>query len=118
MITPVRATYPSLAGRSALVTGGASGIGEAVVRGFVRNGARVAFIDVDRSAGDSLAAELGPDAHFVACDLTDVAALRTAVHEVESNLGPIRALVNNAANDQRFTLEDLTPEEWDGSQAV
>ena len=113
-----KATYPSLAGRSTLVTGGASGIGEAIVRGFARNGARVAFLDVDRAAGEALAAELGDDVHFLACDLSDVTALRSAVGEVESRLGPIRALVNNAANDQRFPLEDITPEQWDASQAV
>ena len=56
--------------------------------------------------------------HFLACDLSDVTALRSAVGEVESRLGPIRALVNNAANDQRFPLEDITPEQWDASQAV
>jgi len=113
-----RANYPSLAGRSTLVTGGASGIGEAIVRGFVRNGARVAIFDVDRVAGEALAAELGADVHFLECDLTDVAAVRIAVGEVESGLGPIRALVNNAANDQRMRLEDVTPEQWDASQAV
>jgi NAD(P)-dependent dehydrogenase (short-subunit alcohol dehydrogenase family) len=116
-MTP-RASYPSLAGRSALVTGGASGIGAAIVRGLARNGAHVALLDVDVDAGAALAAELGADAHFLACDLTDVAALRTAVREAESRLGPIRALVNNAANDQRFALEDITPEQWDASQAI
>jgi len=113
-----KATYPSLAGRAALVTGGASGIGEAIVRGLVRNAASVAFIDIDRDAGEALAAELGEHAHFVACDLTDVVALRSAVGDAESLLGPIRALVNNAANDQRFGLEQITPEQWDASQAV
>jgi NAD(P)-dependent dehydrogenase (short-subunit alcohol dehydrogenase family) len=113
-----KATYPSLAGRSVLVTGGASGIGEAIVRGFARNGASVALLDVDVEAGESLAAELGATTQFLACDLTDVAALRDAVREAESRLGPIRALVNNAANDQRFPLEEITPEQWDASQAV
>src|SRR6478735_5637088 len=110
-----KATYPSLAGRSVLVTGGASGIGEAIVRGFARNGASVALLDVDVEAGESLAAELGATTQFLACDLTDVAALRDAVREAESRLGPIRALVNNAANDQRFPLEEVTPEPWDAS---
>ncbi len=110
--------YPSLEGRAALVTGGASGVGEAVVRGFVRNGARVAFIDIDRTAGAALESELGSDAMFVPCDLTDVEALRAAVGEAETHFGPIRALVNNAANDQRYRIEDITPEQWDASQAI
>ena len=110
--------HASLRGRTALVTGGASGIGEAIVRGFARNGSRVALLDVAREAGEALAAELGPDVVFLACDLTDVAALRTAVQEAEARLGPVHALVNNAANDERHTLEDITPEQWDASQSI
>ena len=113
-----KTTYPSLQRRATVVTGGASGIGEAIVRGFVRNGARVVLIDIDRAAGEALSIELGPDTRYIACDLTDVTALRAAVSEAESHLGPIRALVNNAANDQRYRIEDITPEEWDASQAV
>jgi D-xylose 1-dehydrogenase len=113
-----RTSYPSLQGRAALVTGGASGIGESVVRGFVRNGARVALIDVDRESGEALRAELGSDVVFIACDLTDVQALRAAVGQAESQVGPVRALVNNAANDQRYAFDDVTPEQWDASQAI
>jgi NAD(P)-dependent dehydrogenase (short-subunit alcohol dehydrogenase family) len=110
--------HPSLQGRTALVTGGASGIGEAIVRGFVRNGSRVAVLDKAREAGEALAAELGSAVVFLPCDLTDVAALRAAVREAEARLGPVRALVNNAANDQRHTIEDITPEQWDASQSI
>ena len=113
-----KTVYSSLDGRTALVTGGASGIGEAVVRGFVRNGARVALIDLDRAAAEALVAELGPDVLFIACDLTDIEALRIAVGQAQSHFGPITALVNNAANDQRHVLEDITPEQWDASQAI
>jgi NAD(P)-dependent dehydrogenase (short-subunit alcohol dehydrogenase family) len=111
-----KASYPSLAGRTALVTGGASGIGEAIVRGFVRNGAKVAVLDLQREAGEALATELG--ILFLEVDITDVAAVRRAVAEVERRLGPVQALVNNAANDQRYSIEELTPEAWDASQAV
>jgi NAD(P)-dependent dehydrogenase (short-subunit alcohol dehydrogenase family) len=110
--------HSSLQGRTALVSGGASGIGEAIVRGFARNGSRVAVLDVAREAGDALASELGSDVVFLPCDLTDVAALRTAVREVEARLGPVGALVNNAGNDQRHTLEDITPELWDAAQSI
>jgi NAD(P)-dependent dehydrogenase (short-subunit alcohol dehydrogenase family) len=108
------AVYPSLDGRRVLVTGGASGIGAAMVRGFVRNGAHVAVLDLDRAAGAALAQELGPGVRFVECDLTDVAALRTAAAEA----GPVTVLINNAANDQRYELEEITPEQWDVAQAV
>ena len=112
------ARYPSLAGRTALVTGGATAIGAAVVRGFVRNGADVAVLDIDVDSGEALAAELGSAVRFIPCDLTDIDALRAAVAEAERALGPIRALVNNAANDQRHRIEDITPEQWDAAQAV
>jgi NAD(P)-dependent dehydrogenase (short-subunit alcohol dehydrogenase family) len=112
----MKATYPSLEGRTALVTGGASGIGEAIVRGFARNRSKVAFLDIDREAGEALAAELG--ALFLQCDLTDVDALRAAAAEVEQRLGPVQALINNAGNDQRYPFEELTPEQWDASLSV
>jgi NAD(P)-dependent dehydrogenase (short-subunit alcohol dehydrogenase family) len=106
------AVYPSLAGRRVLVTGGASGIGAEIVRGFARNRAKVTFLDLDRAAGEAVAAELG--VRFLACDVTDVAALRAAA----ADAGPVTVLVNNAANDQRYALEDITPEQWDAAQAV
>jgi NAD(P)-dependent dehydrogenase (short-subunit alcohol dehydrogenase family) len=105
-------TYPSLEGRRVLVTGGASGIGAEMVRGFARNRAQVTVLDIDREAGTTLAREHG--VRFVECDLRDVGALRSAVADV----GPVTVLVNNAADDQRHALEDITPEQWDAAQAV
>jgi NAD(P)-dependent dehydrogenase (short-subunit alcohol dehydrogenase family) len=107
-----QASYPSLEGRRVLVTGGASGIGAEIVRAFVRNRAEVAVLDIDGAAGGALARELG--VRFVPCDLTDVAALRAAAADV----GPVTVLINNAANDQRYALEEITPELWDAAQAV
>jgi NAD(P)-dependent dehydrogenase (short-subunit alcohol dehydrogenase family) len=106
------ARYPSLEGRRVLVTGGASGIGAEIVRGFARNRAEVTFLDIDREAGEAVAEELG--ARFLHCDLTDVGALRAAA----ADAGPVTVLVNNAANDQRYALEEITPELWDAAQAV
>jgi NAD(P)-dependent dehydrogenase (short-subunit alcohol dehydrogenase family) len=107
--------YPSLEGRRVLVTGGGSGIGAEIVRGFARNGAQVTFLDVDREASQAVVEELGPSVRFVDCDLTDVRALGTVVARLEA---PADVLINNAANDQRYELGDVTPEEWDASQAV
>ena len=115
------ATYPDLAGRVVLVTGGASGIGEAIVRRFAAQGSRVGFLDIKDDAGQALAAELGgADAgiRYVHADLTDIAALRAAVSAVRDALGPITVLVNNAAHDERHRTEDVTPEYWDGRVAV
>jgi NAD(P)-dependent dehydrogenase (short-subunit alcohol dehydrogenase family) len=113
--------YESLAGRVAIITGGASGIGETFVRAFAANGARVAFLDLQEDAGNALARSLQDAAHaplFVPCDLTDPAALRTALARVRAELGPAAVLVNNAANDQRQTFQDVTPDQFDWVMAV
>jgi D-xylose 1-dehydrogenase len=108
--------YPDLAGRVVLVTGGATGIGAAQVRTFARNGAKVAFFDVQDGPGTALAAELsgqGEAATFVHCDLLDLQALADAIEQVRQTLGPVHALVNNAAVDQRQALAALTPKDFE-----
>lgn len=116
------ATYPSLAGRAVLVTGGATGIGAALVEAFAAQGARVAFLDVDAEAGAALADRLadapGGRPWFRPCDLREIPALRAAVADAVAALGPFRALVNNAARDTRHRLEDLEPGDWDDNQAT
>jgi NAD(P)-dependent dehydrogenase (short-subunit alcohol dehydrogenase family) len=114
------AIYPSLKGRAVLVTGGGSGIGEAIVRRFVDQGSRVGFIDIDVEASKRLLASLPADAtaHFQYADLRDIGALRHAVAGVREALGPITILVNNAARDDRHAFEDVTPEYWDERIAV
>ena len=110
------ATYPSLQGRVVFVTGGASGVGADMVRAFAANGARVAFIDIQVDAGEALAAELKDAPHrpfFLPADLTDIDALRASIEETRRALGPIAVLVNNAANDERHALDDVTPDYWD-----
>lgn len=103
--------YPSLSGRVVFVTGGASGIGADVVRAFAANGARVAFIDIQDAVGSALAQEVG--ALFIRCDITDIPALQAAIAETAERLGPISVLVNNAANDERHQIDDVTVEYWD-----
>src|ERR671937_2533633 len=97
------ASYPSLEGRVAFVTGGGSGIGASIVEHLCAQKARVAFVDVERAASEALVATIGTGGHpaplFLPCDLRDIGALRAAVADVESRLGPIRVLVNNAAHD-------------------
>jgi NAD(P)-dependent dehydrogenase (short-subunit alcohol dehydrogenase family) len=116
------ASYPSLRDRVVLVSGGGSGIGASLVAHFAAQGARVAFLDVARDASEALAASLAQEsAHpplFLPCDLRDVAALRSSVAEVERRLGPVRALVNNAASDDRHRTAEVTPEYWDERMAV
>ena len=112
------ATYPSLNGRTVVVTGGASGIGESIVRHFAAQGSKVGFIDLDGDAGRSLAEELGADVHFVETDLRNIDALRIAIDNIRSTLGRITILINNAAHDERHNNEDVTPEYWDDRYAV
>jgi NAD(P)-dependent dehydrogenase (short-subunit alcohol dehydrogenase family) len=108
------ASYPSLRDRAVLITGGATGIGESLVAHFARQGARVAFLDIQDVAAQQLVAVLReegcPAPIYRHCDLTDIPALRTAVAELVAELGTIDVLVNNAANDQRHKTEDVTPE--------
>ncbi|MBH5370057.1 SDR family NAD(P)-dependent oxidoreductase [Bradyrhizobium glycinis] len=112
-----KTTYSSLAGRVVLITGGASGIGAAFVRAFAGQGARVAFLDIDKDAGEALVREIatssGPAPLFVPCDILDIDALRSAMAEAQRSLGDAAVLVNNAANDQRQVLADVTPSQFD-----
>jgi len=122
MPEPTFARYPSLAGRTVLVTGGATGIGAALVEAFVAQDAKVGFIDIDVQAGLALAERLAQTAtsppRFIEADLTDIAVLEAAVDAIAAHFGPITALLNNAANDVRHRIEDTTPESWDKGIAV
>jgi D-xylose 1-dehydrogenase len=119
---PVRdAHYPSLVDRAVLITGGATGIGAAFVEHFAQQGARVAFVDLDAPAGEALAARLAGARHaplFIACDLTDTDALRRAIEAARAHCGPFATLVNNAANDARHALAEVTPASFDAGIAV
>jgi NAD(P)-dependent dehydrogenase (short-subunit alcohol dehydrogenase family) len=112
------AAYPSLAGRTVIVTGGASGLGAEFVRQFAAQGSRVGFLDIDADRGRALAAELGDAARFEACDVRDVQELERVLGHLTTELGPAHVLVNNAANDARHGIEDLDPEYWDDRMAV
>jgi NAD(P)-dependent dehydrogenase (short-subunit alcohol dehydrogenase family) len=116
------AVYPSLRERVVVVTGGASGIGAAMVEAFAANSARVAFLDLQQEAGEQLVQRLrDTNVHapvFAHCDLTDIAALQDAFAKIDERLGPVEVLINNAGNDSRHSLEEVTPEFWDRTIAV
>jgi len=105
-----------MSGHVAIVTGGASGIGADIVRAFAGNGSKIAFVDVLEAEGCALAKELG--AWFLKCDVTDTPALKEAIDRVGKELGPIGVLVNNAANDARHSVDDVTVEYWDRAQDI
>lgn len=116
------ACYPSLRGRTVFITGGATGIGAEFVAQFARQDARVGFIDIQREAAADLAASLaGTDGGVPwhqACDVRDVSRLRAAIDACAAALGPIEILVNNAADDQRVPVDELTEELWDAKFQV
>jgi D-xylose 1-dehydrogenase len=115
--SPGFAVYPSLRDIAVVVTGGATGIGAAMVEHFAHQGARVAFLDVSEQSAAELVRQLGSSAShppkFYKCDLSKIDELRSAIGKIESELGPLRVLVNNAANDDRHKTEEVTPEYWD-----
>jgi len=115
------AVYPSLKGKAVLITGGGSGIGEAIVRGFAGQGSKVGFLDIADEPSEQLAADLAADGHTVRfrhCDLTEIHALHQAISTLEEELGPFSVLINNAAHDQRHTLDEVTSDYWDERFAV
>lgn len=116
------ANYPSLRERAVFITGGGSGIGESIVEHFCAQSARVAFVDIARNASEALVARIAANGHpkplFIPCDLRDIEALRAAIALVGREFGPIRALVNNAGNDDRHRTEDVTVAYWDERLAV
>ena len=111
------AQYPSLRDALVVITGGASGIGAIMVAEFAQQGAQVAFLDVAREAAEGLVQNIAPQvAHtplFCDCNVTDIAALRSTITELQAQFGAVRVLVNNAANDDRHQFFEVTPEYWD-----
>ncbi|MGV6849648.1 MAG: SDR family NAD(P)-dependent oxidoreductase [Marinibacterium sp.] len=114
------ATFHDLDGKSVFITGGGSGIGAALTDAFLAQGARVAFVQRSDATGfcDEMAARHGRRPLFIACDITDTAALQGAMDAVQDAHGPIRALINNAANDQRHGALDVDEAFWDWSQSI
>jgi NAD(P)-dependent dehydrogenase (short-subunit alcohol dehydrogenase family) len=110
------AQYPSLNGAVVYVTGGASGIGQDMVRAFAAQGSHVGFVDIDAEGGRKLAGELaggGAKISFEACDLRDIAALQGAFARLKGAVGPAGVLVNNAARDDRHGWTEVTPAYYD-----
>ena len=108
------ARYPSLHDRVVFITGGGTGIGSAMVEAFVAQGASVAFADIAHEASHALVERLAGSPQrplFLPCDLTNLAELETAMEETRQRLGPIAALINNAANDQRQDADEATEED-------
>jgi len=115
------ATYPTLRDRVVIVTGGASGIGEAIVHAFAGQGARVFFLDIQDEPAALLIERSRSSRHipvYHRCDLTNIDALRQTIADIVRRTGTIDVLVNNAGNDTRHAIQDVTQELWDFTMAV
>tara|TARA_R110001583_G_scaffold195426_1_gene373140 strand:+ start:5032 stop:5874 length:843 start_codon:yes stop_codon:yes gene_type:complete len=110
------ATYHDIDGKAVLVTGGASGIGAAIVRAFCAQGAKVGFFDIDVAAAttlcDSIEKDLGMRPVFAELDLRDQRQIPIAIDQMAAEIGTIDVLVNNAARDDRHSPAETGPDEW------
>lgn len=115
--TPPSAVYSSLKGKIVLVTGGASGIGESIVEAFVQQGSLVVFLDVQDDAARSLIQNCHPldctPPEYFHCDLTNTPELQSVMQDIFCSFPTIDVLVNNAGNDKRHKVEEVTSEFWD-----
>ncbi|HEX8787402.1 MAG TPA: SDR family oxidoreductase [Telluria sp.] len=117
----VYATYPDLAGKCVVITGGGSGIGGELTTAFASQGARVYFLDIAEGASRQLEAALAGSAiapTFIKCDLTDLDALKAVFGRIEAEAGGVDILLNNAANDDRHELQDVSPAYWENRMNV
>ena len=105
----------TLIGRKVLVTGGARGLGEAFARALLGSGAQVVICDVLHERGQALAKELGGQAHYLAMDLSDPAAIQAGVDAAAAHMGGLDGLVNNAAvtNSGGKVMADIALDMWD-----
>ena len=107
------AIYPSLKEKAVIITGGASGIGEQIVRAFAAQGSNVGFLDFNKDASESLATELGEKVNFEVCDLRNIKELQSAINSLRKKTGNFSVLINNAARDDRHNWQDVTEEYFD-----
>ena len=115
------AKYPSLEDKVVIITGGASGIGTSIVEQFLHQGSKVAFLDKEQDLGENLVKKFNNFKHtpiFKHCDLTNIDSLKKTINEIREELGLISILVNNAANDERHSIESVTEKFWDDKMDI
>ena len=122
MTLPRYANYPSLADKAVFISGGGTGIGAALVTAFAEQRAKVCFVDIQDAPSEALCESVAarglPRPQYRHCDLRDVKKLQTIMQESAKIAGDFSVLVNNAANDDRHTIESVTPEYWDDRIAL
>jgi NAD(P)-dependent dehydrogenase (short-subunit alcohol dehydrogenase family) len=107
-----------LAGKSALITGAARGIGRSFAQAYIREGATVAIGDIDLQRAQATAAELGPQAYAVEMDVTRQASIDKAIADVVAHAGKLDILVNNAALFDLAPITQITRESYDRLFAI
>lgn len=107
-----------LSGHHIFVTGGAKGIGEAIVRDCLAEGAKVSFVDIDVKNGEKLAAELGSSVKFVKASVASFAELSKAFTEVTAAFGEVTGVVNNAGVNSHADPVTMTDQEWEDFFAI
>ncbi len=115
------AKYPSLDNKVVIITGGASGIGASIVESFLQQGSKVAFLDKEENLGKNLVETFSNFKHkplFKHCDLTNIAKLKASIDNIKDELGLTSILINNAANDERHSIDSVTEEFWDDRMNV
>ena len=112
--------FHDLKDKHIFITGGGSGVGAALTEGFLRAGAKVSFVQRSDASDfcDAMQTATGARPHFIACDITDIDALKNALSDATAKQGAIDVLVNNAADDIRHNLADMRVEDWDKNHAI
>jgi NAD(P)-dependent dehydrogenase (short-subunit alcohol dehydrogenase family) len=113
----VKVKYYDLEKKRVFITGGGSGIGASIVEHFCEQGSEVYFIDINEDESKKLIEDIKNKNYslptFIKCDLLNIKELQKTIADIISNKGPIDILINNAANDTRHKIDDVTEEYWD-----
>jgi NAD(P)-dependent dehydrogenase (short-subunit alcohol dehydrogenase family) len=108
-----------LSGKAAVVTGGARGIGEGIVRRFVAEGARCVIADIDAAAAEQLVSELGDSVIFIKTDVTSESDIASAIAACVSNFGALDVMINNAGVvGVTGSIESTDLADWDRTIAI
>jgi NAD(P)-dependent dehydrogenase (short-subunit alcohol dehydrogenase family) len=112
----MKVKYYDLENKRVFITGGGSGIGASIVEHFCEQGSEVYFIDINEDESKKLIEEIKNKNYslpiFIKCDLLNIKELQKTIADIISNKGPIDILINNAANDTRHKIDDVTEEYW------
>jgi NAD(P)-dependent dehydrogenase (short-subunit alcohol dehydrogenase family) len=118
----MKAEYFDLKGKRALVSGGASGIGSSIVEHLCEQGVEVYFFDIDKKEAQKTIYRIKKKKFkiptFIECNIKKIHKYKTSILNIIKKKGQIDILVNNASNDQRHSLEEITEKYWDERMAI